>query len=519
LANVAVLVVLRTAHRQKEMALRLALGSTNRQLLGLLAAETSALLATSIAIALLISHSALNPLAALIELQLGRPAPGGTATIGVDANVLLIVIAIGIVAVLMFTLLPLAGLRPGRLAAVLQRSGAATTEAIGMRRVRSTLVAVEIATTLLLLVGCGLMLRSVGRMATTNLGFEPDQLARARITLRAVDYADAAAFTRFFQRFIEHADAVGAPVVFSSWPPFAEFPEHAIEVDGRDGHILNAGYLNVGPRYFSTVGITLRNGREFTAEDVGSANVAVISESLAKRLWPGGDPLGHRIRQVQVTARGADPPGPWQTIVGVAADVRQSYGDPNVHDIYSPWIPNLRFGSFYTRTSRPLPGISRDLQAAARDIDPRAVVNELRAVREENRELAGATFLSMMLAGFALVAATIAVFGVYAVTAYSVQQRERELAIRVALGAGRRAIVALFMRDSLAVLAVGLLLGVGGAVAAAQVLQHQVFGVQAFDPLTLAATSILMAATCLAATLWPSRRASLGDPAAMLKDV
>lgn len=520
LANVAVLVVLRTARRQKEIALRLALGSTNGRLLRLLAAETCALLVIALSIALLVSRSALAFLAPLIEAQLGRPAPGGPDSVAIDAAVLFIVAASGTFAVVMFTLLPLAFLRQGRLAKVLQRSGTATSDGVGMQRLRSTMLVVELAVTVVLLVGCGLMISSVARMGRTDLGFEPHHLARARISLRPVDYTEPRSYSRFFERFIERADTAASPVVFSSWPPFAEFPEHAIEVEGRDGQVLNAGFVNVGPKYFATLGIRLRSGREFTSNDLpSSASVAVISESLAKRLWPGGDALGRRLRQIQVTPRGHEPPGPWQTIVGVAADVRQNYGDSNLHDIYSPWIPDLRFGSFYTRTSLPLTFVTRVLRRAAGDIDPRAVVNDLRAVTNENRQLAGAEFLSMMLAGFATVAVAIAVLGLYGVTAYSVQQRERELAIRMALGAGRRAIAWLFLRESGAVLAAGLVTGLGGAVAAARVLEHQMFGVQRFDVSTLIATSVLMAATWLIATWWPARRAAQKDPALSLKEI
>ena len=518
-ANVAVLVVLRAARRQKEIALRLALGSTNGRLLRLLSAETSALFAISIAVALFISRSALDVLAPLVEAQLGRSAPGGTASIAVDTTLLFIITAASIFAVVAITVVPLVLLRQGRLAGILQRSGTTTTDGIGMRRLRSTMLVVEVATTLLLLAGCGLMLRSAGTMARTELGFVPEQLARARITLRPVDYSDPAAFSRFFERFLEGAEGAGVPVVFSSWPPFAEFPEHAIEMEGRDGRILNAGSVNVGPNYFSTLGIALRRGREFTASDIASSpTVAVISESLAKRLWPGGDPLGKRIRQVQVTPRGPQPPGPWQTVVGVVGAVRQSYGDSDLYDIYSPWIPNLRYGSFYTRTPRPIGAVSGVLQAVAKQIDSRAVVNDLRAVTDENRELAGAEFLSMVLTGFAAVAAIIALAGVYGVTAYSVQQRERELAIRMALGAGSRSVATLFLRESGAILVVGLVIGLAATLAATRVLEHQMFGVRTFDLSTLATTSALMAMAWLFATWWPARRALRMDPALSLKE-
>jgi len=519
-ANVAVLIVLRMARRQREMALRLALGSTNARLLRLLVAETCVLLVVSLSIGFVVSRSTLQLLTPLIEAQLGRPAPGGTASIAIDTTVILVFAAVGIVALIALTLPPLGLLRRGRLAAMLQRSGATTTDGAGMRRLRSTMLVVEVAATVVLLAGCGLMVRSVARMVRVDLGFQPHHLARARIALRPVDYRDAQAFTRFFERFIERASAAGAPVVFSSWPPFAEFPEHAIEIDGRAGHVLNAGFVNIGPNYFSTLDIALRQGREITADDVtSSAAVAVISESLAKRLWPGGDALGKQLRQIQLTAGGPQPPGPWQTVVGVAADVRQSYGDPNLHDVYSPWIPNLRFGSFYTRTLHQLPSASRLLQGVAKDIDSHAVVNDLRAVDDENRELAGAMFLSMMLAGFAAVATIVAVLGIYAVTAYSVQQRERELAIRIALGADRGAVARLLLRESGIVLAAGLVLGIAGALATARVLEHQVFGVQTFDLSTLALTAALTATTWLAATWSPARRATRTDPVVSLKEI
>ena len=519
-ANVAVLIVLRTARRHREMALRLALGSTNARLLRWFLAETSVLLVISLAIGLLMSHSALQLLARLIEAQLGRPAPAGAASIAIDTTLMLVFAAVGIAALIALTLPPLGLLRRGRLAAILQRSATTTTDSAGMRRLRSTMLVIEVAATVVLLAGCSLMVRSVAKMVRVELGFQPHQLARARITLRPVDYSDPQAFARFFERFIERASAAGAPVVFSSWPPFAEFPEHAIEIDGRAGPVLNAGFVNIGPNYFSTLDVALRQGREITADDVtSSAAVAVISESLAKRLWPGDDALGRQLRQIQLTAGGPEPPGPWQTVVGVVADVRQSYGDRNLHDVYSPWIPNLRFGSFYTRTSHPLPSVSRVLQGVAKEIDSHAVVNDLRASDDENRELTGAKFLSMMLAGFAAVAALVAVLGIYGVTAYSAQQRERELAIRIALGADRGAVAGLLLRESGIVLAAGLILGLAGALGTARVLEHQVFGVQMFDAFTLAATAALTATTWLAATWSPARRASRTDAVLSLKEI
>jgi hypothetical protein len=283
--------------------------------------------------------------------------------------------------------------------------------------------------------------------------------------------------------------------------------------------VLKAGAVNAGAGYFNTLGIALRSGRDLTEDDVSaSAPVAVISETLARRLWPDGSAIGKQVRQIEVTAGGPRPPGPWRTVVGVAADVRQTYGDGNLNDIYTPWTPASRFGSFYVGVSRSAGSPLRGLRAVAAEIDPRATVDLLHPVEEDNRELAGTRFLTAMLAGFAALAGFIAVLGIYGVTAYAAQQREREVAIRLALGAGRDTIVRLFLRDGSLVLAAGLVVGLIGAVAAARALEHQVFAVRAFDLSTLLATCSLLAAASLLATWWPARRASRRSPMAALKD-
>jgi hypothetical protein len=278
--------------------------------------------------------------------------------------------------------------------------------------------------------------------------------------------------------------------------------------------------VSVGPGYFGTLGIVLRRGRDVSWDDVNaSAPVAIVSQSLSNHLWPGESAIGKRIRQIAVTAGGPRPPGPWQTVVGVAADVRQTYGDANLNDIYTPWMPDGRFGSFFLRSGGPTPSLLPSLRTVAGEIDPRAVVDLFHPVRDENRELAGTTFLSIMLAAFAGVAAFVAVLGIYAVTAYAAQQREREVAIRMALGARRHDVVRLFVREGSVVLAVGLILGLIASMAASRVVEHRVFALGTFDRTTLAATCCLLATSCLVATWWPARRASRRNPTVALKDV
>jgi len=408
-----------------------------------------------------------------------------------------------------------------RLADDLRRTGNTSTDGRSVRRLRSGLIAFEVAGTLILFIGCGLLLRSAAAMLGTDLGFDADRLVRARIALRAADYPDPSGFFRFFEQFTERLGAVAnAPVVFSNWPPFFDLPTQSIEADGRAGEGVKGGAIQVGPDYFSALGIPLRAGREFSRRDGADAlPVAVISETLARRLWPGESALGRQVRGV-VQTQGGSTPGAWRTVVGIAADVRQEYADPNVADFYAPLTPESvgRFGSFYVRSDRPLASISADARAVAVGLDPHAMVELQRTVASENRQLGGTTFLTTLLTGFAGIAGFLAVLGIYGVTAYGLQQRQREIAIRMALGAPARQVVRLFLKEGAAVLGAGLAAGLLGAAGAARILEHQLFAVEPFDPATIASTSALVIAAGVSAIWWPARRASRANPVLSLKE-
>ena len=520
-ANVAVLMVLRSMRRQTEIAVRAALGAERRHIARMLVTEGALLCLTALGGGLLLTRLLLGILASVIETELGRPAPGGTASIAVDGTVLSIVGAAGLVIALALPFLPLLSPWQRRLADALRRSGGAATDGRTLRHLRSGLIALEVAGTLMLFVGCGLLLRSAARMVNTDFGFDADRLVRGQVVLRGGDYGgDPAGFFRFYEQFRDRfSAAANAPVVFSSWPPFFDLPTQSIEIDGRVGQGVQGGTIEVGPGYFPAMGIPLRAGREFTAADVSSAPVAIVSESLARRLWPDGQALGRQLRSVLQT-QGGSTPGPWRTVIGIARDVRQEYTDPNLADMYSPWAPASmsRFGNFYVRSDRPSTVLLADARAAAAALDAHAVVNPLRPVAGLNRQLAGTAFLTSMLTGFAAIAGFLAVLGIYGVTAYAVQQRQREIAIRMALGARASRVVALFLKQGALVLGAGLALGLLGARAATRVLEHQLYGVRPFDPVTLLAASLLLAAAGALATWWPARRGSRANPVVSLKE-
>jgi putative ABC transport system permease protein len=512
-ANVAVLMLLRAMQRQKEVAVRLALGCGRGDIARMLLAEASIIGVTAVTLGLALTGALLTSLAPVIETELGRPSPR-VGAIAIDSNVLAIVGGIGLLIIVAISLAPMMSWGQ-RLMNALRQDGRTASDGPSMRRLRQGLIAFEVAGALLLLVGCGVMIRSVAQMMSTDLGFEPNGLRSSRVMLRVRNYPDAAAYTRFHTEYVKRVrETTATTMVYSSWPPFAAAPAVRIETDA--GANTNASSINVSPGYFSIFKIAVQQGREFTDADTASgADVAVISETLARRLWPTGDALGRRVRSIEPTPRGPTA-GPWRTVVGIAGDVRQGYDDPEQADFYTPRIPDGRYGSFYIRTDRQQASLFDDLRSAAASLDPETVINEPRFVSEANRALSGTRFITMLLTAFAGASALLAMLGIYGVTAYAVQQRHKEVAIRVALGASGSAIVNIFLRDGAMLVGAGTIAGLIGGVMLSRVLRNQVFGVQSFDFLTYVAAAVLLLAAGLFAAWWPARRAASTDPVSAL---
>jgi ABC-type antimicrobial peptide transport system permease subunit len=245
--------------------------------------------------------------------------------------------------------------------------------------------------------------------------------------------------------------------------------------------------------------------------------VAIVSESLARQLWPGGGALGHRIRGVQVSEPDATL-GPWRTVVGVARDVRQTYSDADFRDVYFPFLQApTRFGSVQVRTDRASGVSPSRLAELVAELDPFVRVGEPTLLATEDRQFSRARFMAGLVGAFAGFATFLALLGIYGVTAYAVRQREREIAIRVALGATHSAVVRMFVRDAGVVLGTGVFLGLCATVAAGGIINAHLHGVGAFDPLTLAAACIALVGAGMIATWWPARQSANADVAAVLK--
>jgi len=383
------------------------------------------------------------------------------------------------------------------------------------------LIAFEVAGSLALLVGCGLMIRSVLNLVHTDLGFEIAHVMRARIVLPARTYPDGPSLLRFYDQLAAQLATLSlGPTALTNLPAFFEPPKQSLEADSEAANGLRVSVLAVSADYFSTFGIPVTHGRAFTSGDrLGAQPAAIVSDTLARRLWPDGSAVGRRLRTAEYPAAGS-PLTSWRTVVGVARDVRQTYTDGDRNDIYIPFLqaPN-QYAPLAIRTDQPASFWLPKVRAAIASINPEVAIYESPSLEQEaERLLAGTRFLTTMLTGFAIFAALLAVLGIYGVTAYAVQQREREMAIRIALGATGGRVIRLFLDDGAVMLASGIACGLLAAVAVTRILEHQLYGVQRFDAPTLVATCALMTAAGLLATWWPARRAAINDPLPLLKE-
>ena len=519
--NVAVLMLLRAMRRQKEVAVRVALGAKPRHILRMLVAEAGLICGAAFTAGVALTAMTLRLLVPMIETQLGKPAPAAPSSIQMDSTVLLALGGVSLLIALSLAFIPSLVPWQRRLTDSLRSHGTTATDSPFMRRLRASLIAFEVAGSLVLLVGCGLMIRSAVNLTNTDLGFNPEQVLRVGVRLPVRLYTNAPALSGFFMALDERLaqDANSRLALMTAFPSFYPANTHSFEAAEARTEETPVGMLKVGAGYFHVYDVPLRQGREFTAADrLGSAPVAVVSETLARRLWPEGSAVGRQIRTVE-----GDMPesslGPWRTIVGVVGDIRQGYEDADLRDLYLPFLQSpTRFASVHVRTKRSLAFWEQSVRTAAAELDPYVMIGPASTIVSEDRQRTGTRFLTAMLTGFAVFAAFLAVLGIYGVTGYAVQQREREIAVRIAVGASRSAIIRLFLREGARVLAVGLGLGLFGAFGAVRILESQVYGLQPFDPATRIAACALMAAAGLVAVWWPARRAAMRNPLLVLKE-
>ncbi|MDX2153196.1 MAG: ABC transporter permease [Bryobacteraceae bacterium] len=520
-ANVAFLLIVRAAARQREVSIRLALGASRGRIAQMLAAEALVLGALATSLAFLAVSWTLDTLAPLIESQLGRSAPGGVAAISLGPAAIAAGAA-ALVLTLAFGLLPI--LSTWRKDASRDtRSGTRTVSAgVAAAQMRRALIALEVAGSITLLAAAALMVQSTRNMLAADLGIDGEHVAHARIGLRQSAYPDDAAKIRFTTRLLDRLQAIPG-VSAASLAVGHAFQEPTEQRVKADAGIMEVGVQRISPRYFDALSQRLIAGRHFTnADRAGSELVTIVSESLARRIaGSAAQAVGRELTFQPPDDRFVNvaPPGR-RTIVGVAADTRQGVRDEQLFDAYLPVLQSpARFLTIYLRTEGDPTGWIAPMAAAVGATDPEMSLDTPGPLHQViDQEFLRPRFLSSLLGGLSVFAAALALLGVYGLVAFAVKQQEREVAIRMAVGAGPQAIVRLFLKQGTPVLLAGVVAGIAGAVALARGLESQLFGITARDTATLAMSSVGIACAAAIAMLAPTRQATRTDPATLLRE-
>jgi predicted permease len=391
-------------------------------------------------------------------------------------------------------------------------------------RLRTVLVAAQIAMTLVLLIGAGLLIHSFVRLTSVSPGFDTGgrdgivQTVKVTLPEHLYDQPERIhAFARGVLDRIRYLPGVKSASLINSAPFGMMFIQSDFDIEGQPKSKLFAGMPRIDAGYFKTMGIPLLAGRDFTARDTADTpKVAIVSERIVRESFPGGpgEALGRRVR--------LDDRGEWLTVVGVVADIRQRGLDQEVKPmIYVPFQQDrsgfIRFVAFVARTATPdsvAEGIRADIRRAAPDLPIQSTVTMDEAVAAS---VAQPRFRMVLLLLFAIAATLIATCGIYGLMAYAVTQRRREIGVRMALGADRRDVLRLVLGRALRIVGAGLIVGLAGAVGVTRVLQRFLFGVTPTDPIAFTIVTLLLMAVGLMAAWLPARRATRIDPCAALR--
>jgi putative ABC transport system permease protein len=533
-ANVANLFLARTSARQREFAVRAALGASRRQLVVQTLVESLPLALLGGAAGLCLAAWGLDALLAILP----RDAVPAESQISINGSVLLFSLAVTLGTLLLFALFPALESSRAAVSPALQE-GARGSASLATSRVRASLIVAEVSLSLVLLVCAGLVIRSLDRIQAVDLGFPAAHLLTVPVQLSESRYAGSEQATTFFEHAVERIGSLPGvtAVAAANSAPFANVTGMPLSVEGRtytdlaqiDGLIFSL----VTKDYFAAQGLRLRQGRVFDETDrAGSQPVIILNEAAVKRFLPEGSPLGRRVMlgvPEHLITPGMLPVGfdkfQWATVVGVVDNARyfgqQNDAPPAAYiPVRQGWdYPQLRrFMILLVRTEGPPLDVVPALREVVKSLDPDLPLGRITTAEMLVHDgLQGTRFNTILLTLFAGVALALAVVGIYGVVSWNVTQRTKEIGIRQALGADRGSVLRLVIAQSMRVVALGLVLGVAGALALAQVLRHQLYEISVFDPLTLICVVALLATAALLACWLPARRATKVDPVQALR--
>jgi predicted permease len=517
-ANLANLMLVRTHGRAKEIALRGALGGGRMRVVQQLLAEGLVLGAGGGLAGFAAAYYGVD----LLKVTFGTALPR-VGEVVVDARVLAFTAIVALTTGLLAAFVP-AWQLTGRDANEALKTGAGRgNSSAGASRVRSLLVVSEVALALMLLIGAGLLMRSLAGLRAVDPGFDARNVLTASVNIPEAKYATPEQRNQFFDRALQSVRALPG-VESAAWVdtlPLQGGSTQYVMVDGmppmKESEMPVVAVRLASPGYFHTARIPLRAGRDFSAADgYGTPRVVIVSENTAKRFWPGADPLGKRITLTMMTKESAE-------VVGVVREVKTGALDASEADsetaVYAPAAQFAYDGSsLAVRTATAPRALTRALVDAIHGIDPELPVLDIATLEEVVEESLGQRPLAMMLlAGFAVLALLLASVGVYSVLAYTVRQRVREIGIRMALGAPVRGVLRLVVIEGLKPTLIGVALGLVLAAGLVQVMETLLYGVSQHDPGTFSAVAVLMLCVGVAATLVPAYRATRVDPLVTLR--
>jgi putative ABC transport system permease protein len=523
--NVANLVLMRATVRGREIATCVALGASRARIIRRIVTESLLLAACGGMLGLVIGSAGLSGLEAMGIETLPR-----AGEIRLDRTAMLFTIGLALIVGALMALLPASRIFRVSPTAVLGEAGRGGTASRGVRLVRQGLVVAQIATTLVLLAGAGLLLASFRELLALDPGFEPRGVLTARVDLPESRYEDEAARRSFFGRALARlrtlpgVESVGLTNVI----PFGgEYSKHAILAEGQlpgrgESAWVSPAQSVVTPGYFEAMGIRVVDGRGFDERDIpGGRPVIVIDERLARRFWPDGSAVGRRMWRPSADAIRDPSRAPHFDVVGIVESIQLrgvSSAEDQTGAYYFPFEQRMDDDvAFAVRTSGDPSGLIEPIRRAMAEIDPELPLFDIQSMEQRiSQSLSNRRTPTVLTLAFGLVALLLAVIGLYGVLASVVQQRTREIGIRMALGSDRTAIVRLVLREGAVMIGLGLLGGCAGIVAMRRAIESQLHAVSPLDPGVLALAMLLMVGAAVAACLVPAHRAARVDPVSAL---
>jgi predicted permease len=518
-ANIANLSLARTTERNRELAVRTAMGASRFRLMRQLLTESMLLALIGGALGLFVAYSVTNAVSKISTSSVPR-----VDTVSIDGGVLLFTLGISLVTGLFFGLFPAWHASRTDIGETMKEGGRSGTAGAGKKRVRSILVVAEVSISLVLLVGAGLMIKSFYRVLQADPGFNSTGVLTAQFSLPSSQYKDAAARRQFEKQLEAKLESIPGVQAAGLKQPLMGGSQTGFMIEGQPkpdpGKGPSTDISRITPGALEAMGVPLLQGRYFTAADnENSESVCIVDTTMAQTQWPGKNPIGEH---VAVSGKNNDPNDPdWMKVVGVVAHTK-NYGvdQPSRVETYRPIAQSPTSGGNVVLRAQNNPaslaGPARDAMLSIDANVPLSQVQELGDIVDQN--VAPRRLSVLLLSAFAALALLLSAVGIYGVMSYMVTQRTQEIGVRIALGAQRGDVMRLVLQNGMALLLAGLGIGLAGAFALSRFLQSLLFEVKSTDIMTFASVPFLLAAVAFVACYLPARRATLVHPVVALRN-